>query len=104
MQPYLTYMEQNGEGEAQYFILQKDHPHFKAVITYTPLEGRLIPAVHVKGYNLWLNFSGVLRGNFVPSYKDVDKEVEATLQAMAIWFYKNRVEKEPKKYKKWKVV
>lgn len=98
--PYITYREEK-EGNLLYYILQKEHPHYLGVIAYGIIQDKI--QVPITGHNLYVTFAGCLRGNFIPSYKDVVKQIENTMTSMAIWFYSERILKEPKKYLKFKL-
>jgi hypothetical protein len=102
VRPFITYREEDEKGELQYYILQKAFPHYLGRIVEQRLEKSLMQKA-IAGYNLYIVFDGSLRGNFVPAYKDVYKEIEDVFHAMADWFYQNRILKEEKKYKKWKI-
>lgn len=102
MMPFITYREEQG-GELKYFILQKAHPHFLGVVVYAPIENSIMNAIPISGHNLWVAFAGVLQGNFLPAYKNIEEEIKSTYTLMADWFYKNRIEPEPSRYKKWKI-
>ena len=102
MIPYVTFREPL-EGQLQYFILQKAFPHFVGVLTYLPVDNRIIPSIPISGYNLWVTFNGTLRGNMIPTYNNIDKEAMEALNAMAIWFYQNRILPDEKRYKKFKI-
>lgn len=101
MIPYITFRETDSSGRLCYYILQKAHPHYKALLSVGKLEDTLA-SMPVLGYNLYLNFNGCLRGNVLPAYKDAIQEIEFVLDSMATWFYENRVLAEPKKYLKFK--
>ena len=58
----------------------------------------------ISGHNLYLVFHGTLRGMQIPSYGDIDKEIVNVMSAMAAWYYENRIVKEPKRYKKYRIV
>jgi hypothetical protein len=101
MIPYITYREEK-EGNLLYYILQKEHPHYVGVIAYNVIENKI--QVPITEHNLYVTFAGTIRGNYIPSYKDVVKEIENTMSSMSLWFYENRILKEPKKYQKFKYV
>lgn len=98
---YITYRETDSQGLLCYYILQKAHPHYKAILSIGKLEDTLA-SMPVLGYNLYLNFNGTLVGNFLPFYNDAIKDIEATLLDMSEWFYINRILAEPKKYSKFR--
>lgn len=100
MSPYITFKDSDSTGELQLYVLQRDFPHFCAVISYAPALGQ-IACIPIAKYNLYLVSCGTIRGAFYPSYPDVQQMVEMTLWQMAEWFYLNRIVPDPKRYKKW---
>ena len=101
MQPFITFREEDRNGKLQLYILQREFPHFVGMLTDRLINGRL--QVPVTGHNLWIAFDGTLMGAFVPSYQRVYEEMAAAIGNMATWFYANRIEKDLKKYKKYKI-
>ena len=101
MQPYITYREEEN-GKLQYFILQRAYPHYVGVIAEGP-KNVVAQAVPVSSHNLWVCYWGVIQGRLAPSYKDAIREIQVVLEEMALWFYEQRVLKEPSKYKKFKI-
>lgn len=95
--PFITFKE----GE-DYFILQKEFPHYVGKIVREPIEGAMINQP-IGAYMLWVTFNGVLRGNFIPSYQDVYDEIVHVFFEMSQWFYTERILKDPKRYKKWRI-
>ncbi len=85
-----------------YFILQKAFPHYCAKMVGYPVEGAIINTP-ISGYNFYLTFNGVLRGNFFPSHKDAQDEVREVFDAMAGWYLKNIIQKNEKLYSKFKI-
>lgn len=57
----------------------------------------------IAGYNLYLVFAGTLRGNMLPSYKDINAEVRIVFEMMALWFYNERILPDKKRYQKFKI-
>lgn len=102
MSPFVTFKDRDEKGEVQYYILQRSYPHFLGVVSYYP-SGEPICQVPVTGHHLYVTFSGVLRGNFIPAHQGVEQEIEGVFHSMALWFYSNRISVEPKKYKKWAI-
>ncbi len=100
--PFLTFRETNETGLLCYYILQKEHPHYKAILSVGQLPDTLASAP-VPSYNLYVNFKGTLRGNYIPNYNDVLEDIQKCLWDMANWFYMNRVITEPKKYSKFRL-
>lgn len=102
MSPFITFRDTDKSGEMQYYILQREYPHYCGRIAYYPTGGSICE-VPITGHNLYVSFGGVLRGNFAPAYPKVEEEINHVFHAMALWFYENRVLKEPKRYKKWAI-
>lgn len=100
MSPYVTYKDTDKKGNLQFYILQRDFPHYVGYLSYFPVEGALAQ-IPISGHNIWVVFGGTLRGNYVPSYSDVILQIEITMQFMATWFYENRILPDQKRYKKW---
>lgn len=100
MSPFITFKDFDKDGQVQYYILQREYPHFVGKIAYYPTGGSICE-VPVTAHNLYVSFSGVLRGNFVPAYPKVEEEITAVFHAMALWFYSNRILQDPKRYRKW---
>lgn len=102
MSPFVTFRDTDSGGVMQYYILQRAYPHYVAKITYYPTGGSICE-VPVTGHNLFVSFSGCLRGNYVPAYPKVEEEINAVFHAMALWFYENRILADEKRYKKWQI-
>jgi hypothetical protein len=102
MSPYITFRENNSSGELAYYILQRSHPHYVFEIVSIPKESFFIQPIPVTGYYIWLNFNGVLLGEFIPSYKGAFEQIVSEMNAASQWFYENRILPNPKKYKKFK--
>lgn len=99
--PYITYRELH-DGQLQYYILQKEFPHFVGVISSHPVDKTLCQ-ISIPGYNLWVVFGGTIRGNFIPNYPDIQQEIDLVFHNMSLWFLTERIQTEPKKFKKWKL-
>jgi hypothetical protein len=99
---YITYREVDENDILSYYILQKDHPHYKAKIAYNSMFC-VVDSIRIDNYNLFLVFDFCLRGRFLPSYQKLDVEILLVMQDMANWFYENRILTDLKKYKKWKM-
>jgi len=100
MNKFITYRDSDKNGRLRYFILQKEFPHFVGRISDDYTENALFK-VPISGYNLWIMFNGTLRGNVVPSYKDIHKEIEDVFYEMSTWYFTNRISENHKKYSKW---
>jgi hypothetical protein len=100
MSPFVTFKDLDNSGVMQYYILQRDYPHYLGRIAYYPTGGSICE-VPVSGHNLYVSFNGTIRGNFIPAYPKVEEEITAVFHAMALWFYANRIVPDPKRYKKW---
>ena|ERR1700722_11856088 len=100
MSPFVTFKDNDSAGILQYYILQREYPHYVGQITYYP-KGGAICEVPVTAHNLYVSFAGVLRGNYLPAFPKVEEEINQVFHAMALWFYANRIVPDPKRYKKW---
>ncbi len=100
MDKYITYREVDENKIFCYYILQKEHPHYKVKIAHDSIFS-VVQSVPISNYNLYLVFDFCLRGRFLPSYPNLDKEIVLVMQDMANWFYENRILIDKKKYKKW---
>jgi hypothetical protein len=98
MNKYITFRE--GENEPDYFILQRDFPHYVAKICET-VDSEDWCTEQIDGYNLHLVFSGVINGRYIPSTGSIE-EMYAVLRDMSLWYLSNRISKKEKKYKKFK--
>jgi len=101
-QPFLTYRETDNDGVLQYYILQKEWPHYSGMVVTDPYF-KTILKIPIAGYNMYVSFNGVLRGRCIPILKGEDKEMLVVLQNMGSWFFDNRILPNPSKYKKFKV-
>lgn len=99
---FITFREPDDTGEVQYYILQREHPHYIGVIKNLPREKTLMRAA-IPGHILWVEFAGTLRGNFVESRVDIVAELNGVFTDMAEWFYLNRIKPNEKKFKKFKL-
>jgi hypothetical protein len=100
MQPFITFREPLPSGEMGYFILQRAWPHYVGRLITDISEENLV-ALSIPHHSLWVTFSGVLQGNLLPAQDRVVDELTMVLQAMAEWFYLERVSPHPKKYQRW---
>ena len=101
MQKYITFRDADEAGELNYFILQKDFPHYLGLLSTLPIE-HIIPSIPITNYYLWVVFNGTLRGNLIPSHKNTIEDIKFVLNDMAIWYYANRIVPNEKKYKRFK--
>lgn len=99
---YITFRDKDDEGNFQYYILQRDFPHYIAQIESNPY-GKALYKAPIAGYNMYVSLVGTLRGKIIPAYKQVNEEINEVLFNMADWFYNNRIKAEPKKYEKFKI-
>ena len=102
MNPYITYRDKDEKGELQYYVLQRDFPHFIGVLATYPVAGTWYSAV--PGYNLYVIFNGTLRGNSVPAYNNITEEIQTVLDNMAAWFWCERIAVDQKKFKRLKIL
>lgn len=101
MIPFITYRELI-DGKLEYFVLQKEFPHFLGRIVTFPVEHSLVNEP-VAGYNLFITFAGSLRGNFIPDYKNITDDIQYTFERMALWFASERVIGGGKRFDKFKI-
>lgn len=101
MIPFITFREPDENGGVRYYILQREFPHYIGVVSISP-DGTIVNAP-ISGYYLWVVFAGTLRGNMIPAFPDVYKEMESVFTAMSEWYYLNRIKSNPKKYAKFKI-
>ncbi len=99
MEKFITFREDT-DDKTQYYILQRAFPHYICSIVDNQ-NYKSIMKVPVPQTNLFVAFAGTIRGNFIPDYKNVLDEVKVILHDMALWYYTNRIETNPKRYKKW---
>lgn len=102
MNPFITFRDKDENGEMQYYILQRAFPHFVGRISPVPIEGALANEP-VAGYNLWITWNSTLRGNFIPDYRNFDKEIANVFIDMATWFYAERIAMDKNRFKKFKI-
>ena len=101
MNPYITFRELQ-DGKLEYFLLQKDYPHFLGRIVAAPIAKALVNEP-VAGYNLWVTFSGTLRGNFIPAQNNITDEIQLVFERMALWFASERIMGNGKRFDKFKI-
>jgi hypothetical protein len=102
MSPYITFRDHDSKGELQYYILQRDYPHFCGRVDYFPSTEPLCQ-VPVTGHHLYISYAGTLRGNIAPVHEQFEREILFVFHSMALWFYSERIMKDPKRYRKWLV-
>lgn len=102
MQQFITYRELDKNDELQYYILQKEFPHFVGCISAIKKEN-VIAQCPISEYNLYIVFCGTIRGNFIPSYKNIVEEIDAAVSNMANWYKENRIQTNQKRYEKFKI-
>lgn len=101
MSPFITYRDKDENGNLQYYILQRDFPHFVGVISSTPITGTWQSGI--AGHNLWVIFAGTLRGNVVPNYNHISEEIDSVFTNMAAWFHAERIVMDQKRFKRFKI-
>lgn len=103
MKEYITFRDVDAKGNLQYCILQRAFPHFIGTVSEIPIT-HIVEPLPITDYNLFLVFSGTLRGiSTIPAYANIIEEIKVILTDMGKWFYEERILIEPKKYKKWKI-
>lgn len=99
MRKYIIFKEQETDGP-RFYILQRNHPHFVGAIVDNPYYKSILK-VPVPQTMFYIAYHSLLRGNLFPVYQGVDAEMKDTFVDMAMWYYKEVIEPNPKKYKKW---
>jgi hypothetical protein len=102
MQPFITFRDLDKNGELKYYIMQRDEPHFVGIISAERYLDALVESA-VPGYNLYIVFNGVLKGNYIPLRKDIKSEAQSVFDNMASWYWTERIQIDPKRYKKLKI-
>jgi len=103
MNQFITYREKDNEGVLQYYILQRNFPHYVGRLSSFPVEGAICQSP-LPGYNLWIVFSGTINGNFIPSFPNEIVNIQLIFDNMAVWFHSERVLMDKKRYNKFKIV
>lgn len=101
MNPYITFKDKDVKGVLQYYILQREFPHFLGIVSSVPMAGTWQSPI--SAHQMWIVFAGTLRGNMVPGYNNISDEIQVVLDAMAAWFYSERILPDEKRYKKFKI-
>lgn len=102
MNPFITYKDTDKKEHLQYYIAQRDYPHFVGRIGYHP-ETVVVQSVPISGHNLFIIFAGTLSGMRIPALDKVDEQITSVMVRMSEWYFKNRIEIDPKRYKKFKI-
>lgn len=102
MIPFITYRETDSNGTLQYYILQKQHPHYIGIISSHPIA-RTLGQSAIMNHNMWVVFWGTIYGKTIPAERNVWEDIQLITDGMAMWFYKERILTETKKYKKWRI-
>lgn len=102
MTPYITFRDTDKENNLQYYILQRDYPHYVGLVAAKPKEGALAQAP-IAGYNMYIIIEGTLRFNLIPNYKNVIEEMQLIAETMAVWYYTDRMIMDKKRYEKFKI-
>jgi hypothetical protein len=102
MSPFITFRDFDSINGLQYYILQREYPHYLSVIAEEKKYDLIIQPQQITGYYLWVNFCGTLRGNIIPGYLHIQEDIKFVLNEMAEWYYINRVVPQHKKFKKFK--
>lgn len=100
--PFVTFREVDETGTLRYYILQKDFPHNLGKILSQPDHEAIVQSI-VPAYNLYIVWSGTLRGNMIAAYPDYKKELQQTFDQMATFFYTERILVDEKRYSKFKI-
>ncbi len=99
MIPFILFKEKDKNGNIQQYVLQREYPNYIGVISYRPIETALIQHP-IANYNLWVIYSGTLKGNQIPLDKMALKDADDIYFNMAAWFY---TEMDVNKYENYKI-
>lgn len=102
MTPFITFRDKDKKGDLQYYVLQREHPHYVGMISGSPTIN-FVPASPIPGYNLFVVFSGCLNGNVLPSYTNVVDELTLVMETMCAWYYTDRIIMDKKRYEKFRI-
>lgn len=83
-----------------YYILQRAYPHYVGFLAYIPIADSICQ-IPITGHNIWLTFEGTIRGRFIPMETKVLTEILSVFHDMERWFYENRVQVDPKRFKRY---
>jgi hypothetical protein len=100
MNHFITYREPDQDGELQYFILQKAHPHYVGMVIDNP-NFQSIYKVSIPNTTMFVSFFGTIEGRRFPIHSHAEGEINATLVIMAQWYLDNRILKNQQKFRKW---
>lgn len=100
--PFITYREPDKNGNLEYYVLQRDFPHWVGRISTIPKEGALAQST-IAGYNMYVIIEGTLRFGLIPTYKNVMEEMQLVADTMAVWYYTDRMIMDKKRYEKFKI-
>ena len=99
MEKFITFREDENQ-KPSYYILQKEFPHFLGRLVDNPYYKSLVNAP-VPQTKLYVAIIGTLRGSLIPAYQNVDEEIKTVALDMAYWYFENRVNTNPQKFKRW---
>jgi hypothetical protein len=102
MEPFITFRDTDRQGNLQYYILQRDYPHYCGMIVEKRSDTAIMQ-MPVAKHHLYVEYAGTIRGSYVPGHKDVMQEIEHVFRHMAEWYYEHRIVPDPKRFKKWAV-
>lgn len=102
MNRYITFRDNDSNGKLQYYILQRDFPHYVGIISLAPISGAMCCSP-VSGYNLFIVFAGVLRGDYLPAYSGMKQDIENVFNDMAAWYFDQRIRVNERRYEKYKI-
>ena len=99
---FITFRDEDEAGILQYYILQKDFPHIKCVITGYD-KNYIFPSIPITNYSLYVTFDGTLAGKQIPGYREIYHDVVAIMEEMSVWYLQNRIIPDMGRYKKFKI-
>lgn len=89
------------EGDVLY-ILQKRFPHYIGRIQFHPEANPLIQG-QIPFYHIYIVFNGALSGNRLLLNDAWQEQIKNIWDEMCKWYREERVEKQPDRFKKYKM-
>jgi hypothetical protein len=99
--PFITFKED------EIYILQTAFPYYvgklwKCETDYALSLIKKEIQCEISGYRMLISFVGTLEGNLV-FLGDKRHQLQKLVQEMAFWYFLNRIDKDPKRYAKFKL-
>ena len=92
--PFIAYFE-----DRELYVMQRAYPSYVGKVIELPSRKQNHP---VPGYHLFIQYDGTIQGNFMPTWSDVQQEINETLDNMAT-FISEWMEVNESGYEKFKI-